>query len=155
MAVPGNNAAQATASEAQRALELLAEAQQFCRHLEADQTRLLATGHWVGGWQLGRGGSGMAGLWCRDDGHGNIADRAVLKLVCPDAAHWTDPGQWIHGERLEIAMHHGLSSASALGDYIVGYRGSHVDLTAQEYSIYMEFCPFGTLDDILRTLAKK
>jgi hypothetical protein len=57
-----------------------------------------AEGNWVGGWYLGEGGSGTAGLWVEQDNNGDISDRLVIKNVKLRHGRWENADYWVQGE---------------------------------------------------------
>lgn len=107
--------------------------------------------NWVGAWQLGYGGMGMAGLWIQQNQQGRIIRRIVVKEATPSPAAWNRPSNWAGqvgtSEPREVDVHRRLTVARV--DGFVTYLNHRVYLQRQRYRIYMQFCPHGNLEELI------
>lgn len=122
-------------------------------------------GEWTGVKKIGSGGFGTAMLFCRYDNLGAIHDRMVVKEQAFTRSQWYDPTQWIgtapqNGhrdfderiEREDHMEHHAHRRLAGVGtDLFPGLRGSSgVDHANWRFRIYNEWCPLGTLSDLIK-----
>lgn len=108
--------------------------------------------NWVGGWLLGSGGMGTAGLWLQQSDDGNVARRMVVKIARPTLTMWNSFAYWVPYSRRGIGDPREVAAQCALTvegyQQFVKYKAHRKDQIRCNYRIYMEFCPFGNLEDL-------
>lgn len=105
--------------------------------------------NWVGGWELGSGALGLVGLWLRQDANGRLVRRMAVKEARPRqwnlADNWVRVGNSNHPR--EFVTHRMLHSQRASN--VVGLHGCRMIFNDQKYRLYLEYCPYNSLGELL------
>jgi len=134
-------------------------------------TRSIGPGYntsWIGVRQLGRGGQGRVGLWIRRDRYRNIAENMCVKEVdfrtSWAAAHGAFPnvcwGRLQHpvnqqGWPIEIEAGWMMDALVPNSEHIVRLRAYQLNIARQSYRIMSEYCPHGSLHDLIMEYAEQ
>lgn len=129
------------------------------------QNKLRETGildnTWQGAWPIGNPGMSTTGLWVQINSDTNlVTDRVVRKDIYKTRRQWADATLW-DGKALdgatrrpfEIACHEDLldipSTSSASEVHIPQVRATHVEDPLFNYTMYLEYCDLGTLNQLV------
>ncbi|KAK4996453.1 hypothetical protein LTR66_003951 [Elasticomyces elasticus] len=112
---------------------------------------------WIGGWALGAGGMGSAGVWLRQDENHNVVSRIVAKETWLGTRSWGAMESWA-GDVTNLATrrpmeHHITEKMATRTDNSVQYLGGSVDRRRMSHRTLLELCGHGTLDDIINIYA--
>ncbi|KAK4542830.1 hypothetical protein LTR36_006206 [Oleoguttula mirabilis] len=119
----------------------------------------MAGERWEGAWMIPGGGMSMTGLWVQIDEQGYVEDRIVRKDTFLDQDQWGSAA-WIDGDLrdpgnrwpFEIACHSAVHRIKARASGNIGVPrliARHVDDTDTMYKMYLEWCPFGDMSDLI------
>ncbi|KAK5121131.1 hypothetical protein LTR85_005615 [Meristemomyces frigidus] len=109
-------------------------------------------GQWNFKATLGEGRFGHAGLWVQRDRDHRIVGRMVAKETYLSPEQWEDEMFWADLERTqprEANLQRLLSNLKHSWCF-VAYQGHAVYPDRHMHRIYMEYCPLGTLEDMIR-----
>lgn len=109
--------------------------------------------NWVGGWGLGQGGMGSAGLWVKQNSNGEIIDRLVTKETVQRARVWNRADNWVPVGSVGVgapreAFVHNVLTRRQFANY-VRHMGHRVYQQQNRFRTYMEFCPHGSLLNLI------
>ncbi|KAK5129248.1 hypothetical protein LTR08_003713 [Meristemomyces frigidus] len=112
---------------------------------------------WVGTWLIGAGSFGAANLWLKQNPDGVIADRMVVKgtNLSTKPGSWrgltmvdpTNPQRRVPTEAWTMMK---LRSCEGAPESIVRLRNWNMNSDAQKYMLYLEWCPFGDLESLIK-----
>ncbi|CZT21920.1 uncharacterized protein RCC_07787 [Ramularia collo-cygni] len=126
---------------------------------------------WEGSWLLASGGGGTASLWVTYDEANKVSGRMVVKSMVMSHRDWWDPTLWSDGLNAvgyrdfaapinhnhpqeaiitqRLTQNVGPPIAPQTKNPICQYLGySAIDQQNRRWKLYLEFCPFGTLDGL-------
>ncbi|KAK5134616.1 hypothetical protein LTR08_006272 [Meristemomyces frigidus] len=113
---------------------------------------------WQGSWLIGKGAFGKATVWVeRDAGIGIIKDRILIKDTDLSDEDWWWPGQTMAHPAdptrvipIEAFTMLQLRSREGASECIVRLRQWKADPIAKKHRLYLEYCPFGDLEQFTR-----
>ncbi|KAK4543947.1 hypothetical protein LTR36_004721 [Oleoguttula mirabilis] len=112
----------------------------------------LNEGQWELQEVLGQGGFGIASLWTQRNENGIIIDRAAVKDTYLEPRQWDSPVYWSDMRDPRIAREAAIQETLSDLRYaqsIIKYLSTKVYLDRHMYRIFMEYCPLGTLEDLI------
>lgn len=121
-------------------------------------------GTWRPGGYLGGGGEGIAGLWVQIGRNETILKKMVIKQAMPGEDEFNNTDNWVSGEIGGTPMEYDNSIRlwTRLTE-LAGRNRNHMveplgygtpDMNRFTYRLYLEYCRFGTLSDIVKDQAK-
>lgn len=111
---------------------------------------------WTNGIYYAGGGCGQAFVFFKLDQWGVIVDRIIVKTCHVDAYEWAHASSWVGNVKDPMRRKHVEVKAmeNILGmpgsDRCVRLRGSDMRADNTMYRIYMDFCPHGDPNDLVR-----
>jgi len=116
---------------------------------------------WEGGWHIDQGASSTAVLFLDIDAAGNVRDRMMRKQVYQSRREWADATKWVGDVQdadkripVEVACLQDLRAIPRpvkLENRVnaVRLRDHHIYDRIFRYTMYLEYCPYGDLADVI------
>lgn len=105
-------------------------------------------GNWEFKESIGQTPTSHAGLWVQYDRSLRVSDRTLVKETYMEKEIWDHPSYWSQGRPNEYAIPRKLQLLEH-ADNIVRHKTFSRDDEEQMYRTYMEFCPHGSLEDLI------
>lgn len=122
------------------------------------RARALNEPGWCGYWKIGVGGAfGPADLWVKQNTHGKIIDRVIVKDSCLGEETWNDPSLWVDGLRdqdaagvpTEIQSLYNLRPRIGLSS-VLRIRSWRIQREQHLHTTYTEFCPWAEARNLVK-----
>lgn len=110
------------------------------------------TGNWEFKESIGQNETSHAGLWVQYDRSLRVSDRMLVKETYMEKEIWDHPSYWTQGRPNEFTIPRKLQLLEH-ADNIVRHKTFSRDDEEQMYRVYIEYCPHGSLEDLIRRQA--